>query len=414
MSQRSFALDPRFAAVPDADAAAPPAGRTSRRIATVLLLVGVTFGQRLCFPLMTFQISLCVPLAFLAVYLLIASGQIRINTVGFLLYALTVAMMVATLYIGKDSFSPFSFIYLVSLYLIYVFSVDVAKDEYLGYLSIFQMLLVPLALIALAQYAEQVFLGSTFSLLADVPKDYLLLGYNTRPTLGYGSTFYKSNGEFFLEPSFLSQYMAIGIIIEIIYFRKWWRAGLFGLAIYASFSGTGMVLLALFAALGAIKLKRYELLYALPVLVVLYLVFQDNPYVTAITGRVDEFDQQSSSAFIRFVGPNQALEDLIYPDFLAFLFGKGPGVVDTLGKSLSYVANFPVMHKILIEYGIFGLVPFMSFILYRYFCAIRSHLLSGALLVMYLFLSGALLQPHTLYLSYVLVILFPRQEGEAA
>ena len=47
------------------------------------------------------------------------------------------------------------------------------------------------------------------------------------------------------------------------------------------------------------------------------------------------------------------------------------------------------------------------------FAAPRSRVLAGALFVMYLFLSGSLLQPHTIYLFYVLSILFPLQPEEA-
>jgi hypothetical protein len=70
------------------------------------------------------------------------------------------------------------------------------------------------------------------------------------------------------------------------------------------------------------------------------------------------------------------------------------------------------MHKLLIEYGMLGLVPFMAFATYRFFAMPRSRVLAGALFVMYLFLSGSLLQPHTIFLFLVLAILFPKQEGE--
>jgi hypothetical protein len=392
---------------------ARPTGAFARTVAAWILLIAVTFGQRFCIPLGTFQISLVVPLAYLALYFLSASGHVRINTVGLLLYAATVALMIVTLYIGKINFSPFSVIYLFVLYFAYVFSVDVPREEYLGYLEIFQKLLVILAAIALVQWAGEIISAPRFSLFDYLPQDFWLVGYNTRPTLGYESSFHKANAEFFLEPSFLSQYMALGIIIEILYFGKWWRIALYGLAIFASFSGTGMLLLALFSVLCIVKAKRYELLALMPILLAVYFAFQDNPYVTAITGRVDEFSDQNSSAFVRFVGPNQALVDLIYPDFVAFLFGRGPGVADQLGSGLDYVSNFPVMHKLLIEYGMFGLMPFMAFAIYRFFAMPRSRVLSGALFIMYLFLSGSLLQPHTIYLCFVLAMLFPKQEGEA-
>jgi hypothetical protein len=393
----------------------PPAslaGAAPRRAAAVALLLGVTFGQRFCFPYGTFQIPVAVPVAYLALLLLLVSGRLRISTVGLALYAAAVTAMIVTLYIGKDWFSPFSFWYLIVLYFVYVFSAETTLAEYLGDLEFYQRILIVLAVIALLQFAEQVASGGTFSIFAYISPDYWLAGYNTRPTLSYGSAFHKANAQFFLEPSFLSQFMAVGIIIELLYFGRWRRIALYGAAIFASFSGTGMVLLLLFGAAALIRAKRYEFFYAVPVLLLLLVLFRDNSYVTAITGRVGEFDSQQTSAFMRFIAPNEALIEAIGSDFRAFMFGKGPGAVEHLNRSLDFISNFPVTHKLLIEYGILGFLPFMAFVIHRFFADARSYLLSAALFVMYLFLSGSLLQPHTIYLFYALSIMAPRSAYE--
>ena len=83
-------------------AAAHPSGAFARKAAVVLLLFGVTFGQRFCIPLGTFQISIVVPLSYLALYFLIASSQLRINTIAFLLYAATVTLMGAIVLKASD------------------------------------------------------------------------------------------------------------------------------------------------------------------------------------------------------------------------------------------------------------------------------------------------------------------------
>src|SRR6185437_11792830 len=121
-------------------------------------------------------------------------------------------------------------------------------------------------------------------------------------------------------------------------------------------------------------------------LLLLLVLFRDNSYVTAITGRVGEFDSQQTSAFMRFIAPNEALIEAIGSDFKAFMFGKGPGAVEHLNRSLDFIANFPVTHKLLIEYGMLGFLPFMAFVIHRFFAGARSYLLSAALFVMYLVL----------------------------
>jgi hypothetical protein len=373
----------------------------------------VTFGQRLCFPLLTYQIPIAVPLSYLSVYLVLLSGRGRISLMRLQLFAVAIVSMIATLFVGKDIFSPFSFFDLVVIYLVYLFTCDVSEEDYLDHLKLFQMLLVPLAALALLQLADQLTARSNFSLFDYLPDDFVLTGYNTRPVLSWGSDFHKSNAEFFLEPSFLSQYMALGIIIELLYFGRTWRMILYGAAIFSSFSGTGIMLLIAFSAFSALRARRYGFFAALPVLLVLYLVFQDNEYVQAIVGRAGEFQDPDSSAYERFVGPLRALDDLVWQNASTFVFGRGPGTVERLGLMLLYHTTFPVLPKLLIEYGFFGTVPFLGFAAYCFFARSRSLLLSSAMFLMYFVLSASLLQPHTNLLFYALGILTPRRDPAA-
>lgn len=380
-----------------------------------VLILSVTFGQRLCFPFSDMQVPIAAPLAYVSLALFIISGLARIDAIGLLLYAASITAMIATFLAPKLWFSIFSFVYLAGLYFVWLFSVDVDRDTYKRYLMLYQRVMLVMAVIALAQFAEQLTTGTRFSLFEHVPKGYWIEGYNTRPTLGWGSDFHKSNGEFFLEPSFLSQFLAVAVIVEILFFGSWPRIVLYGAGIFCSFSGTGMLLLVIFGIATIVKARRYELLYPLPLLFVLYLLVQDNEYVTAITGRVGEFGAEGSSAQIRFETPNEALLDLVNRDFTGFLIGRGPGVVDQLGELYRYgESNYPALHKLLIEYGLVGTIPFVAFLCWRFFAWPRSRVLAGALFFMYMVLSGSLLQPHTIFLAYALAVALPLSSEEAA
>jgi hypothetical protein len=392
-----------------------PSQARLRATGVILLILAVTFGQRLCIPLGELQLPITAPLAYLALALFVASGLVRIDATGLALYSASIVAMIATFLAPKLWFSLFSFVYLAGLYFVWLFSVDVDRETYKRYLLVFQRVMMVMAAIALAQFAEQLATGTRLSLFEHVPKGFWLEGYNTRPTLGWGSDFRKSNGEFFLEPSFLSQFLAVAIIIEILFFGNWRRIALFGAGIFCSFSGTGMLLLVLFGIATIIKARRYELLYPAPLLFVLFLLVQDNTYVQAITGRINEFGAEGTSASIRFDAPNEALFDLVNRDFLGFLIGRGPGVVDRLGDFYHYgESNYPAVHKLLIEYGLVGTVPFVLFLCWRFFAWPRSRILAGALFIMYMVLSGSLLQPHTIFLAYVLAIALPLSTEEAA
>jgi hypothetical protein len=397
-------------------AGAPTPSQARLRAAGVIILIlGVTFGQRLCVPMGTMQLPIVALLAYVSLGLFIISGLARIDAIGFILYGVAIMAMVATFMAPKLWFSVFSFAYLAGLYFIFLFSVDVDRETYRRYLLVYQRVMMVMAGIALLQFAEQLTTHTRLSLFDHVPNGFWIEGYNTRPTLGWGNDFRKSNGEFFLEPSFLSQFLAVAVIIELLFFGNWRRIALYGAGIFCSFSGTGMLLLVLFGAATVIKARRYEFLYALPLLLLAFLLLQDNPYVMAITGRVSEFGAEGSSASIRFDAPNEALLDLVNRDFVGFLIGRGPGVVDQLGKIYGFgESNYPALHKLLIEYGLVGTVPFLVFLCWRFFAWPRSRILAGALFVMYMVLSGSLLQPHTIFLAYVLVIALPLSSEEAA
>ena len=100
------------------------------------------------------------------------------------------------------------------------------------------------ALIGVAQFVGQFVFGADIAFFLDkhLPENVTVSGYNSLIPLYWDSPVYKSNGVFFLEPSFLSQYMAVAIILELLFFSNWKRVVLYAAAMFASFSGTGMVL----------------------------------------------------------------------------------------------------------------------------------------------------------------------------
>lgn len=167
-------------------------------------------------------------------------------------------------------------------------------------------------------------------------------------------TLYKSNGFFLVEPSVTSQFMAMGIIIEILFFRRWLYLLAFGLCLVLSFSGTGQLVLGVFVLTVAVRLgwkgvalAAASILLAAVVAGVLYLTV---PAVAdMMVARVHEFNTEGSSGFIRFVTPFWLLSDVMreYPS-AAFL-GIGAGTSERLTLPYHYSVNTPV--KIAVEYG---------------------------------------------------------------
>jgi hypothetical protein len=197
----------------------------------------------------------------------------------------------------------------------------------------------------------------------------------------------------------------------MIYFRRYWRMALYAGAILASLSGTGVVMLLLFATYIMISRRQWTLIALACVAAVAVFLLRDIAIVQNLLGRATEYRTEWSSAFIRFVGPVTAIGDSLGNDFLAWLGGVGPGQAKELSFE-GYVINPFVLSKLIIEYGIIGAIPFVVFITYCFFTRNFSQPLVAALYLMYMVLSGSLQQPHTVYLFLILCILFaPRREA---
>ena len=213
--------------------------------------------------------------------------------------------------------------------------------------------------------------------------------YNLVIPLGTGSLL-KSNGFFLVEPSVFSQFMAVAIIIEVLYFRRVWGFVLFFAALFCSASGTGWLVLASFILVLGFSSGLRGLLGAILLvggcalaLAVISLVL---PAVgDALLGRTGELSQPGSSGYDRFVTPIMALQAVLHAAPWTFFTGVGPGGSTQLSVPFFYTLNTPI--KILLEYGVFGLLAYLGLLV----AGTRTRgqmILLAPLLVLLLFTGG--------------------------
>ncbi len=271
-------------------------------------------------------------------------------------------------------------------------------DQYRRTLQAFQFLVMLIACLAIVQFPAQFVLdGNKLERFYGIVPDILLgggtengtRGYNTNAGLSWGLI--KSNGIFLNEPSTLSQVTALGILIEILEFRRPRYLLVLSLGFLLAYSGTGLMLLFLFLPLTTLRHDR-----ALPY-VLLFVIFALGLFATgvihlsAFTSRVGEFEAVGSSGFGQFVSPFWAAAQRFDLEALqALLFGSGPGAAKLVTHTWFGWTNYNTTTwiKILYEYGIIG-----SFI-FAYFmagCLRRSRcpgLAIAAQMFTFLFLQG--------------------------
>lgn len=220
-------------------------------------------------------------------------------SVGVLSYA-----VVAT---DKFSFTSFALAAVIQSFLI--FRIRLSRDDYDELLHFFVKIMIILAFVGIIQYFSQFIVGNlAFALDVYLPDMLLLKGFNLMNPLYYGSPTIKSNGFFFLEPSFFNQFLAVAFVAEFIRKARVAVLALFIVASVLTYSGTGLTMLALIVPYHAWRQRKFRLVALGVVGVMIAIPLGGMLELNALTDRVSEFSEKQSSGYSRFVGVIPLLE----------------------------------------------------------------------------------------------------------
>lgn len=231
-----------------------------------------------------------------------------------------------------------------------------------------------------------------------------------------GSHYMKANGFFLVEPSVYSQVMAIGLAIEIVYFRRLSRLAIFSLGLVLSVSGTGWMVLGAFVAGAVTRMGGRGLAIGIGTVVcgllalgVLSVALPD--VFEVLLSRVDEFSSPGSSGHQRFITPWWVLAQAIeWAPWTAFV-GLGAGTSERLILPYQYGMSTPL--KIVIEYGLPALGAFFALFLAANRTPGQSAILPAAL--MWFLFTGTYVQfPPILYSVLLLVAVARLRQSPAA
>jgi hypothetical protein len=290
------------------------------------------------------------------------------------------------------------------------------QDVYRDLLEFFNRLMVVLAIVALVQWGAQLVGWRYEDPLASLPDTLLLHTYNTFYPIYYGSEIMKTNAVVFLEPSFCSQYLALAVVIQLLLGGKRWRLALYLGAILTTLSGTGLLLLALGVSVLIIRRGGRWAVQTVIIVGAAIVAVSLTPVAAIIGPRLSETTQTNSSGNARFVAPYIQVADALSSNFSALMFGRGPGAVSRSTGNVVFnpyglEINYPVVPKLAAEYGLIAAIVFAWFILPAIAGRPRSPTLAAVLLLLYLALSGSLLQPATVYTCLVFGAFFRRPVG---
>jgi hypothetical protein len=366
--------------------------RSATRV-DIALLVSALFLQRFSLPFgATFLALDLVAIGFILLYQFL-SGKLLIQydrALWFLGFGLAIT---CSLLLNFKSTMLTAYFQFMVFYSLFTLTRPSTPDQYKRTLQAFQFLMMILSCLAMAQFVAQFVVDAKqlvmfFGIVPDFLFDDVHRGGQYTIGAAYGgSSLMRSNGIFLAEPSFLSQFTALGILIEILEFRRPRYLLVMALGFLVAYSGTGSVLLLLFLPLAGLRHSKAGLAALLVAMFALGLFATGIMDLSAFTSRAGEFEDTGASGFGRFVAPFWlAAKAFETESWQALLLGSGPGAAKFVytwygGSSVTW---FKIFH----EYGMIGSFIFVCFLAS---CLRRSRcpgLVVAAIIFAYVFLQG--------------------------
>jgi hypothetical protein len=322
----------------------------------IVLLVSALFLQRFSLQFgKTFLVLDLVPVAFILLHQFL-SGKLLIHYDRLLWFLAVGLAATCSLLLNFKSTMLTSYFLFLTLYSLMTLSRPSTADQYKSALQVFQFLVMLLSCLAVAQFVAQFVVdGRRLLMFYGMVPDFLMAGaggLHTVHLIEGSTTLLKSNGIFLAEPSTLSQITALGILIEVMEFRRprYMLAMVVGFLL--AYSGTGLMTLLLFLPLAGLRHGKVALSALLVVMFALGLFATGIIDLSIFLSRSSEFENTHTSGFARFVAPLALAAELFDTGSVqALVVGTGPGTGSNINSWL----------RPLYEYGIIGSVVVVCF-----------------------------------------------------
>ena len=392
-------------------AIAPGAHPRGAWVFFVTQLLAVVLLQRIVVPGLAVEIILFTFAAGIAGLCLF--GEARVSSTRVLLFAAFAVSVCLSCLLARREVSVTSIALLLAGYSSYVIMLNVTRAFYLRCINFFVGVMIVVAFITVIQIGGQAATGRVLVPSMDglLPNSLIIQGYVYWQTINWGAELIKPPAFFFREVSFVSQFLALAIVAEIAFFRRIWRLVILIVALFATFAGTGLLILAVTSPFLLAKLPRIAKLCAIPLVAFGAMVLVASGWFSNVEYRLGEYEDTSSSAYGRFIYPVVALSQLEEFDNPA-LTGMGAGNADRATKGNGVLA---APTKLLLEYGIVPAILFYIFLIYCLFYRTPDISFSFAQLAVHVLGGGYLLVTPYIILIFILGVVFriPEQQTES-
>ena len=353
-------------------------------------ILAATLLQKFAIPPFGAQgISVTLPIVLAITLTGCITGQFKFAPQRLIFATMVLSLLGITQALKNDTFFISSLVLLAALHLPFVLQFRTPLPNMSKVLNFFQLICGICALCGVLQFVLQPFMDHKILFPLDnfVPQDFLVQNYNEQAPLEYDSSVFRANGVFMMEPSFLSQLLAIAVVAELATRNRWWLLLLY---------------LAVCVPLTVILQRRWGFFIFIALTAVTVLALGQYLYLDLFLDRIHEFNSTGSSGFARFVGGFYLFNQYLWTHPLHALFGVGAGMF----KEYAPMAHYPVaempLFKMVMEFGICGAAAYFSFL---FFCLSSSALpVSIALAISMTFLLNGIYVPFSHAISLSLLI----------
>jgi hypothetical protein len=385
-----------------------PTYKSTTRV-DIALLASALFLQRFGLPF--FHTLLTFDFVFAALIFVhqFASGRLFIQYDRLLWFLVVVLAATSSMLLNFESRMLTSYGLFVLAYFLFTLSRPSNPDQYKGTLQGFQSLVFILSCLAIAQFAAQFVIdGRKLIMFYGVVPDFLSGSFQGMGPVTSGSSLIKSNGMFLTEPSTMSQMAALGILIEVLEFRRPRYLIVLTLGLLLAYSGTGISILLLSLPLAGLVNRKAQLPAMLISLFAFGLFATGIINLSGFTSRIGEWEDTHASAFGRFVSPFWMVADYFPTASLPeLLWGNGPGGLGFVPRrgDLIYHASGSPWFNLIYFYGLIGAFVFTCFWAYCFRGSRCPLPLTAAFIYYYLFTGTSLLGTPLLIIMVVLCTL---------
>jgi hypothetical protein len=379
----------------------PIASRHNDRVVHILTVdaTALVLTQKLALPS---GVPVALAIHYVALGYLLLIGAARVSTVRAALFCCLAGTALAVhLHLSSDAYSVPSIGLMLGTALMLVVVTPLDEAAYLAVLRMLVGLALMASVLVFVDWLAQAASLGMPSIETVIPKTMLYSDYVYVQPLTWHSAWNKPNGLFFLETSHVSQFIAMGAILELLFFRRPLTSVILVAALASTFGGTGIVLFLTGLPFVLLRTPPRAALLMLAAVPLAYLALNSSGVIDNFVHRTAEFSQNDSSAHNRFILPVQRFTELWSGDPAVAWLGQGAG---SMPKAVNSAAHrviglaWPPYVKVAVEYGGIVLASWIAFVLVSMFGNGVPVAVSWVAFAQFQFLNGSLNVPiHSIY-----------------